>query len=133
MIEAKTDQIFKRPDALIGAIKRAGLLHLRETLQTCNDDSMCVLLLALAEHASVLGGCGLLRCRRGKSVLCLPASVLKSKSVLGQLGIPPSPRKSLTVKHDVISCNKIPSPLFLDKACHLLSHNFELNTLRARD
>ena len=64
-------------------------------------------------------------------VFASQCSPLKSKSVLG-LGIPP--RKSLTVKHDVISCNKIPSPL-LDKACHLvlLSHNFELNTHQARD
>ena len=50
---------------------------------------MCVLLLALAEHASVMG-CGLLRCRSGKSVLCLPASVPPKVQVRSWPGHPPS-------------------------------------------
>ena len=71
-LKTKTDQILKRPDTLIRAIQNR-FASFRRTLDM-RWQSKCVLLLALAKHASVLG-CELLGCRSGKSVLCLPASV----------------------------------------------------------
>ena len=137
MIQAKIDQIFKRPDALIGAIQRAGLLHLRETLDMqCGTTCVCSFV-GFGRTRLCPGRMRTSQVSQVESLCCVCQPVFipptSPSPFLANWASPPSPRKSLTVKHDVISCNKIPSPLFLDKACRLMSHNFVLNTLRARD